>query len=637
MILSPLVFVLWSLIINLSLLPYEAAGSNDESPRDSDPPANVSSSATVAGSGESPLPADPVPPNQQSPPLPATTLSPREPHLRRRSVDEGETSRPADPPALWLNSLDSLRCTKDSAVAPGDSTCEGPDAWHRASDGSRGVYFAAVGDTGLPEGGLKLVSNRLAEVSSLLPVSFISLLGDNFYPDGVRDRYDPMFNTHFEVPFQHPSLRRVAFFPIFGNHDYKLSPQAQVDRYYMHCSTCKQPQDWNSAKFRWRFPNPWYFSRLVYNNVPHDLSASPTVTNTAQMKPRQYGASQPGDGRSMIVVNVHLDSNVFWRSHASAEKQLDFLEKVLQAAAAEADWIFVHQHHPLFTDGTPARNAQAYQNMLLPLYLQYGVDAVFAGHEHLLSHFELNGPDGSIGPVVQVISGSGSKLHKQRPPKCCNSGTGSSCDSAPPCPSKNCTFQETTHGFVLVELSAKQMHLQYIDAETGTVISHSTYQSKKAGRLLSFAGKLPDTGNGTTAGPQIAAASEYPTIRRVAVPKELTGKWLGQYELNPFFQLLFLFSMALVCLWLLWRCCPLGKFLSTTDVRYIWARWRRLRQSSFEPVESPIIVGAAKPPATPTVSDSAYVATGPGTAIALDVTGWCEMRKQRAEEGISLV
>lgn len=63
----------------------------------------------------------------------------------------------------------------------------------------------------------------------------------------------------------------------------------------------------------------------------------------------------------------------------------------LVAGAAEADWIFVHQHHPLFTDGTLCRNIKSFQDLLLPLYLRYGVDAVFAGHEHLLSYFEVSG------------------------------------------------------------------------------------------------------------------------------------------------------------------------------------------------------------------------------------------------------
>ena len=49
----------------------------------------------------------------------------------------------------------------------------------------------------------------MAEVCSVVPVSFVSLLGDNFYPTGVSSVDDPKFVSHFEVPFGHPALQRV--------------------------------------------------------------------------------------------------------------------------------------------------------------------------------------------------------------------------------------------------------------------------------------------------------------------------------------------------------------------------------------------------------------------------------------------
>lgn len=319
----------WSLLVSISAFPHVAGSSSNAFPTASIP-------LTIGGATGAP-PATPISQGQQDSsaisdqPL-TSTLSPQQRlQLRRRHDVDWDTSRPADPPTLWLDSLDSLRCTKYSRVTPGDSTCEGRDAWSRASDGSRGVFFVALGDTGQPSSGLFSVSDRLVGVCSSLPVSFISLLGDNFYPSGVGDPYDVKFHSHFEVPFQHASLKRVAFFPVFGNHDYKAYPQAQIQRYYSLCDSCKQPQDWNSAKIRWRFPNPWYFSRLVYTDVPLDLSASPAVTNTQQMQRRQYIPRQYRADNSMIVVNIHLDSNLLLSSPIYAMKQMDFLEKVLQA------------------------------------------------------------------------------------------------------------------------------------------------------------------------------------------------------------------------------------------------------------------------------------------------------------------
>lgn len=49
----------------------------------------------------------------------------------------------------------------------------------------------------------------MAGVCSVVPVSFVSLLGDNFYPTGVSSVDDLKFVSHFEVPFGHPALQRV--------------------------------------------------------------------------------------------------------------------------------------------------------------------------------------------------------------------------------------------------------------------------------------------------------------------------------------------------------------------------------------------------------------------------------------------
>lgn len=54
------------------------------------------------------------------------------------------------------------------------------------------------------------VCKRLASVSSLLPISYVSLLGDNFYPSGVSNEKDVQFLSIFEQPFGHPSLTGVC-------------------------------------------------------------------------------------------------------------------------------------------------------------------------------------------------------------------------------------------------------------------------------------------------------------------------------------------------------------------------------------------------------------------------------------------
>ena len=156
----PRLLAVWSLSFSISALPHVAASSSNAFPTDADTRSTVSIPVSIGGANRIP-PINPMLQHEQGNPAvseqPVTsTLSPRQQRLqlRRRHDVDWDISRPADPPTLWLDSLDSLRCTKYSTWTPGDSTCEGRDAWSRASDGSRGVFFVALGDTGQPSNGL---------------------------------------------------------------------------------------------------------------------------------------------------------------------------------------------------------------------------------------------------------------------------------------------------------------------------------------------------------------------------------------------------------------------------------------------------------------------------------------------------
>jgi len=69
-----------------------------------------------------------------------------------------------------------------------------------------------------------------------------------------------------------------------------------------------------------------------------------------------------------------LDSNYMDKS------QLDWLEKEL--AASGSDWKIAFFHHPLYSSGGTHGSDTKLRDQLEPLFLKYGVDAVFSGHEH---------------------------------------------------------------------------------------------------------------------------------------------------------------------------------------------------------------------------------------------------------------
>ena len=69
-----------------------------------------------------------------------------------------------------------------------------------------------------------------------------------------------------------------------------------------------------------------------------------------------------------------LDTNYLDR------KQLEWVEKALRES--KSDWKVVYFHHPLYSSGARHGSEVDLRAMLEPLFTQYGVDIVFAGHEH---------------------------------------------------------------------------------------------------------------------------------------------------------------------------------------------------------------------------------------------------------------
>jgi predicted phosphodiesterase len=69
-----------------------------------------------------------------------------------------------------------------------------------------------------------------------------------------------------------------------------------------------------------------------------------------------------------------LDSNYMDR------KQLDWLERALKDS--KADWKMAYFHHPLYSSGETHGSEGDMRTLLEPLFVKYGMDVVFAGHEH---------------------------------------------------------------------------------------------------------------------------------------------------------------------------------------------------------------------------------------------------------------
>ena len=86
------------------------------------------------------------------------------------------------------------------------------------------------------------------------------------------------------------------------------------------------------------------------------------------------------------------------------EKQLAWVEKELAASAS--DWKIAFFHHPLYSSGDRHGSDLELRKVLEPLFVKYGVDVVFAGHEHFYERLK---PQKGI---QYFISGGAGKLRR---------------------------------------------------------------------------------------------------------------------------------------------------------------------------------------------------------------------------------
>jgi len=154
------------------------------------------------------------------------------------------------------------------------------------------------------------------------------------------------------------------------------------------------------------------------------------------MKGREYYTFKKSNASVRFFA---LDSNYL------DKEQLAWFEKEL--AASQSDWKIVFFHHPLYSSGETHGSTPALRDQIEPLFVKYGVDAVFTGHDHFYERIK---PQKGI---YYWVSGGAGKVRKG------DLGTTGLTEKG---------FDEGYH-FMLVELAPKMLYFQTI-SDTGATI-----------------------------------------------------------------------------------------------------------------------------------------------------------------------
>ena len=237
------------------------------------------------------------------------------------------------------------------------------------------LNFLAMGDWGHNgESPQREVAVQMGATAKAVSADFLLIVGDNFYPDGVRSVNDPQWRRSFEDVYTAYSLN-VEWFVALGNHDYRGSPQAEID--------------YSRVSRRWRMPARYYaITKTLADGTAADfliIDSNPFI-DEYRKDPRKY----PMAG-------------------TDTAKQRRWIDSTLKASKSK--WKFIVGHHNVYSGGKRTVMPDM-ERLLLPLMKKYDVAAYICGHEHQIEHIA---PSGERG-VQYFISGGGGEANKNELP-----------------------------------------------------------------------------------------------------------------------------------------------------------------------------------------------------------------------------
>jgi hypothetical protein len=254
------------------------------------------------------------------------------------------------------------------------------------------IRFAVLGDTGTGDRRQYQVGEQLWRSHAVFPFEFVIMVGDNLY--GSERPQD--YTRKFELPYKPILDAKIPFYASLGNHD-----------------------DPNQVYYRL-----FNMNGQRYYTFKKDRLGTPGVRFFA------------------------LDSNYMTR------EQLVWLEKELQNSGS--DWKVPFFHHPIYSSGGRHGSEMDLRQQLEPLFIKYGVNVVFAGHEHF---YERLRPQNGI---YYFTAGGSAKLREGDIRKTGMTAAGFDADNS----------------YLLVEMAEDALHFQAL-SRTGRRVDAGTLPRQK--------------------------------------------------------------------------------------------------------------------------------------------------------------
>jgi 3',5'-cyclic AMP phosphodiesterase CpdA len=182
-----------------------------------------------------------------------------------------------------------------------------------------------------------------------------------------------------------------------------------------------------------------------------------TLGNHDDQNNRFYKAFNMGGERYFTFVKKNVRFFVLDTNQLDP-KQRAWFDEALQRS--DDQWRICYFHHPIYSDGGRHGSDVSLRVVLEPLFVKYGVDVVFSGHDHIYERLK---PQKGI---TYFVSGSGGQL---RPGDVRPSGL-------------TAAYYDQDQSFMLVEVSGDDLFFEAVSRSGATVDSGVIHRVSGASR-----------------------------------------------------------------------------------------------------------------------------------------------------------
>jgi hypothetical protein len=173
------------------------------------------------------------------------------------------------------------------------------------------------------------------------------------------------------------------------------------------------------------------------------------------MNGERYYSHKHGDVRFFVLDSDYLDT-----------KQRDWLERELKGSTDR--WKIVYFHHPLYSSGMRHGSEIDLRMILEPLFMKFGVNAVFQGHDHIYERLK---PQRGIYYFVEGASGQLRRGNLRRS-------------------DLTAAGYDQDQSFMLVEIDGDTLHFQAVSRVGKVVDSGALPRQQRANQTASAAGAI---------------------------------------------------------------------------------------------------------------------------------------------------